>query len=240
MKNKQRVINLYDNWYRNNRENIINKNWNLIDESTLYNPEGDKLRGLNIIVYLPISLSEEIDKKILSRIPDKILSSGWIIPKEGRHFTLLDIIPHNSGWNIDKIKSKSDEYIEVLDKEIKYHKEIIKVGFEGVFASTDGITIQGYPLNSGLHRLRDSLRKALSSNRLANLEKKKYEIETAHVALLKFTKVLNGKKLINIIDNLRRISLGNFEVKELVLNISPRYDKVNTIEIIKKYKIPFT
>jgi len=48
------------------------------------------------------------------------------------------------------------------------------------------------------------------------------------------------KKLINIIDNLRRISLGNFEVKELVLNISPRYDKVNTIEIIKKYKIPFT
>ena len=111
MKNKQRVINLYDNWYRNNRENIINKNWNLIDESTLYNPEGDKLRGLNIIVYLPISLSEEIDKKILSRIPDKILSSGWIIPKEGRHFTLLDIIPHNSGWNIDKIKSKSDEYI---------------------------------------------------------------------------------------------------------------------------------
>ena len=113
MKNKQRVINLYDNWYRNNRENIINKNWNLIDESTLYNPEGDKLRGLNIIVYLPISLSEEIDKKILSRIPDKILSSGWIIPKEGRHFTLLDIIPHNSGWNIDKIKSKSDEYIEV-------------------------------------------------------------------------------------------------------------------------------
>ena len=72
MKNKQRVINLYDNWYRNNRENIINKNWNLIDESTLYNPEGDKLRGLNIIVYLPISLSEEIDKKIFTHCP-----YGW-------------------------------------------------------------------------------------------------------------------------------------------------------------------
>lgn len=106
---------------------------------------------------------------------------------------------------------------------------------EGIFASPDGVTIQGFPLNNGLAELREGLRKQINLLGLSNLEEKKYQIETAHVALIKFIRPLNGQKLLGVVDKLRDLTLGEFQAGEMILNISPRYDKSKTVQVIERY-----
>ena len=237
MNHKLKVLEVYNNWHENNRPAIKSGKWSLTDKTILTNPQNDTLRGLNLISYLPPFINDKIDHNILPKFSLINKCSGWIIPREGRHFTILDIIPHNSNLGVSKIRNMQNKYVKAINQVLKNFKVPIKIGFEGVFASPDGITIQGFPVNEGLSLLRESLRKTLASKNLINLENKKYRIETAHVAFIKFTKDLDGEKLLKMTDQLRNIPLGTFRVKEIVLNISPRYDKSRTIEIIKKYKL---
>lgn len=237
MNYRKQVLEVYNTWYTNNRPKIEAGKWKLIDKEILINPQNDTLRGLNLIAYLPASINLKINKYLLPKLSSVISESGWTIPDKGRHITILDIIPHNSGLSIKKIKSLQKRYVEAINQSIKNFKTPVKVGLEGVFASTDGITIQGFPLDESLSELRNALRNILASEKLINLETKKYNIETAHVALIKFVQKLDDKKLLKVIDSLRDIPLGTFEIKEIVLNISSRYDKIKTIEVVDEFNI---
>jgi len=129
------------------------------------------------------------------------------------------------------------KYSEIIQGVVNSFTELVTIELEGVFASPDGITIQGYFVNKGLSKLRDRLRDAINEDNLDNLELRKYKINTAHVAFVKFHSKLNGVKLLEVVGKLRTFPLGTFRVNELVLNISPRYDKVETIDIIKRFSL---
>lgn len=224
---------LYNKWYENNRPLIASGQWKLIDENILLNPLNDQLRGLNIIAFLPDNINQIIESKLV----DKINKFGWIIPKEGRHITILDIIPHNSGILLGEQKVKEMDYQDVVAKTIYNFRNKVEIELEGIFASPDGITIQGFPVGEGLFKLREELRKKLSALGLVNLEEKKYTIQTAHVALIKFTSLIDGVELLKVVDSLRDVKLGKFEISELILSFSCRYDKIKSIEVVGKYKI---
>jgi len=225
----------YDTWYQNNRAPILNGQWKLVDKELLSKPESDNLRGLNLISYLPRHINKVIDEQLLPQLTPVISNGEFVIPPNGRHITILDILPHNSGLSTEEVSSQAKEYSDAITESLSGNVVVPLIKLCGIFASPDGITIQGYPANERLAQLRDQLRNAINETGLINLEHKKYKIQTAHVALVKFTDPLDGKKLLEVVDRLRDISLGDFEIGELVLNISPRYDKTETIEIVQKY-----
>lgn len=231
---KKQTLGVYSQWYENNRPAIKSGKWNLIEKDILLHPDKDKLRGLNLLAFLSDKVNTTINDEIVPRLEAVVPPTEWFFPDEARHFTVLDIIPHNSGLVAQEIEKSKSKYTEVISQTIESFDTPIIIGFEGIFASPDGITIQGFPVNSGLPKLRKVLRKELGKAGLANLESKKYVIETAHVALVKFTQNLNGHNLLKTIDSLRNVPLGSFRVNEIILNISSRYDKIDTIEVVKK------
>lgn len=237
MGNKEQLRKLYDSWHENNRNAILQGNWDIVDNKILAHPKRDKLRGLNLVAYLPDHISQKINTDLLPRLVRIVGKSGWTVSAEGRHFTILDMIPHNSGIGIDKQRQQANKYSKVVENLTGSFDESVEIDLQGIFASPDGITIQGYPVGEGLHKLRESLRRSLFSEGLTNLEKKKYKIETAHVALVKFTSPLDGGGLLRVVDGLRDFPIGKFKVSEVVLNISPRYDKHKTIEVVKRFQI---
>ncbi len=232
---KRALRDLYDSWYENNRSSIINGKWKLVNKKILSHPKSDCLRGLNIIGYLSGDINKFVDKVLLPRLLPVVDLSGWIIPAEGRHVTVLDIIPHNSDVPLVKQKVLVQKYNNVVQSVVSDFDSLVRIELNGIFASPNGITIQGFPVGEGLSELRDKLRKGLGDFGLTNLEKKKYAIQTAHVALIKFVAPLDGQRLLSVVDSLRDFPIGTFDISELVLNFSSRYDKFKTIEVVAKY-----
>ena len=228
---------VYDSWHEGNRDKILKGVWNLVPSKVLENPQSDLLRGLNLIAFLDSETNKEIDDLFVdNRLKEVVGNAEWFIPSNGRHVTILDIIPHNSGKSEAEIKSEAPKYIELVDRVLNSRKFNLKIVFSGIFASPDGITLQGFPIGD-VQLLRDELRKDLSMSGLINLEKNKYVINTAHVALVKFIEPLDGTRLLEVVDQMRRTSEILFEMNNLVLNISSRYDKIKTIEVVKTWKI---
>ncbi len=228
---------VYNSWYEKNTPLLKIGDWRLTEKDILSSPEKDSLRGLNLIAFLDDDSNRRIDD-LLTPLKESFEDSIWFLPGSGRHITVLDIIPHNSGKSIENIKKESQSYVESISKTLKAGAPFdIKISFSGLFASPDGLTLQGFPANAELGRLRDLLRKEIQNRGLANLEEKKYILNTAHIAIAKFFAPLNGNKLISIVDNLRRTTEIPINVKKLVFNVSSRYDKIKTIEIIKTWEI---
>ena len=232
---RNKLKNLYNSWHENNRSKIINGQWDLVNKRLLESPETDSLRGLNLITYLPDNINQIIDKKLLPKLNPLVSPSGWTVPPEGRHITILDMIPHNSGISTKDQRAHTEKYNKIIDSVYSSFEEEVRVELDGIFTSPDGITIQGFPVGDGLHKLREALRNSLKALGLINLEKKKYIIETAHVALIKFVKPLDGKQLLKTVDSLRNFPIGMFSINQAVLTISTRHDKIKTMEVINKF-----
>lgn len=225
---------LYDDWHEKNRGKIIGGHLDLVDQGLLIGNDPDK--GLNIVSYIPPEINKIINEKLLTKM-DIHNRSGWIVPPEGRHITILDVIPHNSKTRISTIHSLTDSYSAAIKRCILRFHYPVEIRLQGVFASPNGITIQGFPVGSGLSKLRAIIRQTLLKQRLPNKEKTKYYLETAHMSIIKFVTPFNGKHMLRLVDRIRDFPIGTFLVKEIVLNISGRYDKFKSIEIIKKFKI---
>jgi hypothetical protein len=81
------------------------------------------------------------------------------------------------------------------------------------------------------------LRDSLTKSGLENQESKKYTATTYHCSLLKFLQKPEVQKLLDLAKILENLEIGDFEVNSLVLNISPRYDKTQTINILENYSV---
>jgi hypothetical protein len=235
MQVNEHVKQLYNEWHEKNRERIIDGHLDLANKGQLMGNDHD--RGLNLISYIPTKINKIIDEKLLPKLETHINKSGWIVPPEGRHITILDVIPHNSKVGISTIHSLTDSYSAAIERYILRFPFPVEIRLQGVFASPNGITIQGFPIENSLAKLRDAIRQTLLKQRLPNKETAKYILETAHVSIIKFVEPLDGKKILGVVDQLRDFPIGTFLVREIVLNISGRYDKSRSIEVVKKFKI---
>jgi hypothetical protein len=172
-------------------------------------------------------VNDWIDSNFLCEL-DSIMGLNWVLPREDRHVTILDIIPHNS-MSKDLIVQ---QYITWFDQQVTgVAPSLLKIKIQGIFASPDGITLQGYP-SITLNDLRSNLRETLSSQSLVNFEANKYKIQTAHIALIKFTEALNGRELLKIVDTMRDTPSSEFKLNNVNLTISSRYDKSKTVEVL--------
>lgn len=234
--NRHELWDTYNTWYANNRESIKRSEWNLVPSEILLNPEKDTQRGLNLISFLTPEANQALDHDVAKLLRGVVSNSGWFVPVEGRHITILDIIPHNAGKTNQELDKLAKTYQQAVS-EVVLDSPSIPIIFSGVFASPDGITVQGFPVGDNLRNLRSDLRKKLAEKSLLNFEEKKYLINTAHVALVKFTGDQDGHKLLSVIDNLRHTPPIHFQIQEAVLNISSRYDKTQTIKTVKKWRI---
>ena len=230
------VNSIYDTWYNDNKPLMISGHWNLIDRSILELPQRDIYKGLNLLYFLSPETNAIIDNQLLPKITEVIAQKQWIIPPEDRHITLLDIIPHNSPTSLDSQHELFPTYIELIQQTINSFHEPLTIEFKGIFASPDGITIQGYPSPS-IIKFRTELRSKLTTMKVLNLEHTKYVTQTAHTAWIKFITPLNGEQLIKVVDSLRNFPLGSVSIQEMILTISKRYDKTKTIETIKRFTL---
>lgn len=242
---RDEVGSIYDDWYESNRQEIAAGRWKLLEEKVLRMPQEDPYRGLNLITYLSDDVNEAIESLLLPRLAE-VIPHSWVVPTEGRHVTILDIIPHNAlphdaqqaGGGERNWRGFAQPFVNILQD--MFSSEVmpeLRVEFRGVFASPDGITIQGFPKGDGLFSLRKMLRDRLTAAGLPNLERSKYVHRTFHSALIKFIAPPDWIKLLKIVDENRGLDLGEFTVKNLVLNVSSRYDKVKTIQVIEHFTL---
>lgn len=73
---KERVLSIYNSWYKNNRSSIISGKWDLVNENILVHPEQDTLRGLNLIAFLPPYINKLINNDILPKLEGVVDRSG--------------------------------------------------------------------------------------------------------------------------------------------------------------------
>jgi hypothetical protein len=220
----------YDKWFLNNIEKLRDNKFSLIDKTKIDDFSLDMERGLNIISYLPEVINDKIDCFIESKLAN-FIDYSFILPREGRHITILDIIPHNASYSLDQLRQISNGLKVELETKRHIFDKNIRIILNGIFASPDGITVQGFVVNDQLSILRNNLRYELEATGYL-LEKSKYINQTAHIAILKFTKSLDGKQLVEIVKQFREFDLGDFEIDNYCLNISSRFDKKETIEKI--------
>jgi hypothetical protein len=146
--------------------------------------------------------------------------------------TILDIVPHTSQCNNTQLVDRSDLVAKIMTQhDYLFINHPVTITVKGVFASPDGITLQGYVSDKNLNSLRNVLRDELSKAELL-MELDKYIVQSAHISLLKFVKPLNGRMLIEKINRLRKVDIGSFTIIDYCLNISARLDKDRTIQKI--------
>jgi hypothetical protein len=228
---------LYQRWQENNVAKLRSNQFEILNSELFTNPEQDQLRGLNIIGFFEDSIHTNVDKlleKIFTATP--ALKTQWIIPQPDRHITILDIAPHNSGLDKDQVQVITQRFQPHFE-EIMKEARIIEILFKGLLISPNGITLTGFPTGESLAQLRSQLRSALDED-TKGLELNKYKVITAHMALIKFTdgRVLanTGNQLLELVEQFRDYTIPATKLSRITLNISGRYDKSKTNEIISE------
>lgn len=226
----------YNSWNNANIKKIEKEGLTLVPKKILEHPSDDPQRGLNLISFLDSKTNHKIEINIIKPILLE-LNNQWVIPAKSRHITIFDMLPHNSGIPEADVEKKAEEYKKSVQRVLDNKSPIIKINFSGIFLSPDGIFLQGFPVNNDLQNFRDLLRIEFVESKLENFERKKYVIKSAHVALLKFFDEVNQKILLELSNKLREGKIIPYQCSSLVLNISSRYDKNETIKIVKRWKL---
>jgi hypothetical protein len=234
------VREIYDDWYQNNKQTILQGGYQPLPKELLENPHEDTQRGLNLIAHIPHEVNSALNNHLIPELLPLVGQSGWIMPNESRHLTVLDILPHDTDPAILQEAAPNPSYRSVIREVLGKTTEPILVDFNGIFASPNGITVQGFPHGHGLENLRVRLREAINEAGLISTEANRYIRQTAHISLIKFTDKLEGPSLLETVDRLREIPLGTLKIQSLILNVSPRFDKSSTIEVLDQFSYSYT
>jgi len=144
------------------------------------------------------------------------------------HFTLLQIIGFDQ-FNINEIKGREQEYVEIIKDELS---KIVpfRIHFMNVVAFSSGLAILGYP-TVNINTVRDNIRKRLNDNNLPL--KEPYYNNIIHSTILRLIENIDHNQLINIMDKYNKSYFGFIEVNMDSFFIGYGTWKLNEYEIIE-------
>ncbi|WP_017473053.1 hypothetical protein [Amphibacillus jilinensis] len=132
------------------------------------------------------------------------------------HTTILSIISCAS--HIDTSQLNYTPYIEAIEEAVRTIPSF-QIRYQGITASRDGVMIQGFPDDSTLALLRDSIRKNIKEAEVINTLDQRYKAHTAHITCLRFQQsyLKNRQDFFKFLEASRSLSFGTSKISELEL-----------------------
>ncbi len=91
--------------------------------------------------------------------------------------------------------------------------------------------IQGFPIDSTIHEIRNVLRDKLKNSSLQQSIDARYTLQTAHSTVTRFKKGLqNTERFLTVLEKYRDFDFGTFEVKEVELVFNDWYMRESVVK----------
>lgn len=225
--------NRYDDmWAR--FESAMNKHQYELDQQLL-NPN-DTRRGITCLAYLNVNNANACDEiSHFLRRAQAIEPEQYFYPVSELHLTILSIISCYSGFVLSDIDEQ--KYIEVFHQALS-DVEPIEIQFRGISASPNCVMIQGFPVDSGLNELRQTLREKLKSSGLTTNIDSRYKLITAHCSAIRFCQPLQDcAAFLEYCREYREHDFGTFTLKDIDLVFNNWYQNASVTQTLSRHSI---
>lgn len=213
----------YTNLFTESCEKISNDNY-VIDTQI------DNLSDNRFGITLLIRPTEEIKNSIQLFLNElkEVDASQYYYPNSDIHITVMSIISCYDGFNINHITLQ--DYIAVINTCIAgLNKSVINL--QGITASPSAVMIQGFPSDTSINELRDTLRTAFKQTTLEQSIDKRYSLFTTHLTIARFRKPINNKGLfLKTLHKYRDYNFGKFEIKNIELVHNDWYQRADFVK----------
>jgi 2'-5' RNA ligase len=194
----------------------------------------DRRRGVSLAFWLPPSLQARI-KLFLDQLAADFPGQYFYQPEE-LHVTVLTLI---SGSEFRRQEIADVPAFRAILREILSRHHSFKLAFRGVTASPNAVLIQGFPLDEGLAKIREAIRRGFAQKGFANRLDRRYPNSAAHVTAMRFCKPeADWKRLAARLKENRQTHFGGIEVNALQLIWGDWYASANTVRMLEEHRLP--
>jgi 2'-5' RNA ligase len=194
----------------------------------------DRRRGVSLAFWLPASVQARI-QLFLDQLAADFPGQYFYQPEE-LHVTVLSLISATEFWRqeIGDVAA----FRGILRKILSRHHSF-KLAFRGVTAAPNAVLIQGFPMDDGLEKIRDAIRRGFAQRGFANRLDRRYPNSAAHVTAIRFCKPdADWRRLAARLKENRQTHFGEIEVNALQLIWGDWYASANSVRVLEKYHLP--
>jgi 2'-5' RNA ligase len=193
----------------------------------------DSRRGVTLLLRPNQAVQRSINA-FLGELAEVAPGQYFYRPEEF-HVTVLSIVPGSELWR-DKIRPLIT-YRSIVSKVLKAHREF-SIGFRGITASANAVMVQGFPAADTLRQIRDHLREELRKNNMADELARKYQIQTAHLTIMRFCRLdTDWNRIRTLLEANRETPFGETRVQSLQLVLTDWYASAERIMLLEEYKL---
>lgn len=159
-------------------------------------------------------------------------AGSYFYPPSDLHITVLSVISCYPGFALDAINL--EEYMGTIEN-VTENVTPFRIQFRGITASPSCILIQGFPEDNQLNNLRDNLRRAFNQSELQHSIDKRYELQTAHMTVIRFRQPPDQpEQFIEKLRAYRDVDFGSYIIDELELVGNDWYQREVNLEMIRR------
>jgi 2'-5' RNA ligase len=202
-------------------------------DSYLTDRTTDRRRGITLVGRPDKNVCtriERLQQELLEYLPGQY----FYRPPE-YHFTILS--PFTATDQPEPFFARLGEYQEAIDQAL-INASRFSVLFEGITATPGAIMVQGFPQDSELNRIRESLRAVLGTYQLNARLETRYRVATAHITFIRFqTKPQNLPLLAEVLGRYRTMEFGVQVFQQVQLVKNDWYLSEDNLELLKEYTL---
>lgn len=218
----------YDQMWEDAQSQFIHSNCSI--DASIESIE-DNRRGITLLAKPNQTVKTQIHffQKELS----KIEPNQYYQPLEDIHLTVLSIISCYMGFDLRLIDP--NEYQRVVHESVN---ESFNIKFEGITASSSAVLIQGFPEGNKLKEMRDKLRRKFRASSLEHSIDSRYEINTAHLTIMRFTRSLSDvPKFIQLLEKHRAFDFGTMQIDLLHLVFNDWFQRSKNVQKLATFEL---
>jgi 2'-5' RNA ligase len=194
----------------------------------------DRRRGVSL-AFRPSPSVQVRARSFLDQLAAEFPGQYFYRPGE-LHVTVLTMISTTEFWRkeIGDLAAFRGILAEVLPRQHSF-----KLDFCGVTAAPNAALIQGFPLDGGLEKIREALRRGFAQRGFANRLDRRYPNRAAHMTAMRFCRSdTDWRRLAAVLSENRQTHFGATHVDTLELIWGDWYASTETERILGRYHLP--
>lgn len=222
---------IYDNIFNDSIQDI--ENGRNGTDSMLLTLDKDNRRGIT----LRICPNDEIKERIVNYQNElkKIDNRQYYQPEDDIHLTVMAIIACTENFKLESIAIPA--YNTIIQNSLTDIPSP-QLYFKGVTTSPSAILLQGFNKNESLSKMRKILRASFKESDLHHSIDSRYEIQTAHMTIVRFIHPLKSPgAYAEVIKKHRLFDFGELKPKEIEFVFNDWYHTSSTINKINTFNI---
>ncbi|WP_321991329.1 hypothetical protein [Marispirochaeta aestuarii] len=222
---------IYDNLYSDSVRAIRSGEYTT---DTMIDSPNDTRRGISLIFRPSSAVRKEISRFLYTL--QQLDPNQYYYPESDMHVTILSIVSCYPEFNVASIDIPV--YINLLQKALSGAKGFT-LHFRGLTASPSCVMIRGFPENTILNDLRNTLRSIFKTSSLEHSIDKRYELQTAHSTVLRFKeRLFDIPKFLETLESYKDFYFGSCTVDSLEFVVNDWYLRERNTEKLFGFTLP--